>query len=78
MGLRHINLRLTDQICDEIDKVRGDVTRPTWIKRAIELRLAEPLRITDDFTTESFSRATAAAHQVFKEAMAQYAAEQNQ
>jgi hypothetical protein len=37
----NVNLRLPDDVGKQVDVVRGDVPRNTWILRAIEARLRQ-------------------------------------
>jgi hypothetical protein len=39
--MTNINLPLSEELLEAIDKARGDVPRTVWIRRAIEARLAK-------------------------------------
>lgn len=39
--MNNINLPLPEELLKEIDKVRGDVPRTVWIRRAIEQRITQ-------------------------------------
>lgn len=39
--MKNINLPLPEELLETIDKLRGDVPRTVWIRRAIEQRVKE-------------------------------------